>query len=68
MTKYVCDLCGKEVNKENKLKSITFNSYHIYGDMWFFKNYELCKDCVNELNERLEECKENFLKEKRGVK
>lgn len=52
-TKYVCDICGKEVASENKLykKDIPSRSYDCEGRNWklTFTNLELCESCIRTL-------------------
>lgn len=67
MIKFICDLCGKETNNKD-LREMEFAVLNANGVLTSYIPYDLCEDCRNELNEKVKECKYEFLKNKLNKK
>lgn len=66
MKQAICDKC-KKVLKEEDFDKITsaklpyLKTYHGHGSCWQYKTFDLCDECVDKLNELIEQTKCDFI-------
>lgn len=66
MKQAICDKC-KRVLKEEDFDKITsvklpyLKTYHGTGSCWQYKTFDLCDECVDKLNDLIEQIKCDFI-------
>lgn len=62
MKQIICDKCNK-ILKEEDLDKVTQVElpYLFSAKAWQYKYFDLCEDCVNKLNELIEQTKCDFI-------
>lgn len=66
MKQTICDKCKKILKEEDfdKITSVKMpyiKTYHRDGSCWQYKDYDLCKECANELKELIEQTRCDFI-------